>query len=126
MNTLHLHVVHRQSARLVRQKVLHATQFLGNGAGADNRVWYFLVLDDLGGADGLAHVQIHPQAQRDDCGEEDDEADKVHQPDALEALEGDHGEGEEDQDDAQDLAHRIQLLIRDPVLRLGRAKTNVK
>ncbi len=111
MELLEDHVVLSESASLVRQQIRNSSQLLGDGGGPGHGAGNLTVALDGPRVVYLSHVQVHTQADGDQVGEEEDEAEEVDVPRPVEALEYDHHEGESDGGDEQHLGQLVQLLV---------------
>ena len=110
---LEFHVVLGERARLVRQEILDAAQFLRDvrvpGHGALN----VPVVVDAPGVVQLREVHVHLHGNGDDAGQDDEhprEEDPRVQVGELPAEEGQQ-EGQEDQDPEEVLGQRVDVLV---------------
>ena len=111
MQALEDHLVLGERARLVREHVGDAAELLAHGARADERGRYGLVVLYEPRVDGLGHVQVDAQADRNDVGEEEYEAEEVAEPEVREALERHHHRAQQDHREEEQLRQVVDLLV---------------
>ena len=72
---------------------------------------YGLVPLDLPGVEDLAHVEVHPEADRDEV-EEKDKAEHVDVPGTVETFQHDHHKSYSNSGEEQHFRDPIQLLVQ--------------
>ena len=112
MKLLKKHLVHSFSARLVTEHVGHPAQLLWDSGGPSHGAGYGLVPLDLPGVEDLAHVEVHPEADRDEVGEEKDKAEHVDIPGTVETFQHDHHKSYSYSGEEQHFRDPIQLLVQ--------------
>lgn len=80
--------VSSQSTSLVSQKIFHPTQLLWQSRSPDNRLRDFSIDLDLMSIDGLAHIQVNPQTDRNNGGEKNEEAEDIDVPLPSKSIQG--------------------------------------
>lgn len=83
---LEYHIVLCQRARLIRQQIRDAAQFLRDGRVTRDAALDVRIVGDAVRVVDLRHVQVHTQGDRDDRGEEEHEAEVLEVPRALETV----------------------------------------
>ena len=71
---------------------------------------------DAHGVVDLCDVEVDPEGDGDEVGEEEDEAEEVEVPGAVEALQAHHDHREDDGGGEQDLGQVVELLVEQPDL----------
>ena len=64
----------------------------------------------------LGDVEVHPEADGDQVGEEEDEPEEVEVPGPVEPLEAHHDDGEDHGGGEEDLGQVVELLVEQPDL----------
>ena len=103
---------------LVRVPVLSESKkwilpkFLTDGRCPDDDIWNLWIICNVIGIHRLSHIQVDSQPQWDDRREEDDETNKVNDPQAIEALHGYECQGKCNDNCTKHLGQRIEFLLR--------------
>ena len=120
---LEYHLVLSESACLIGQQVLNSPQFFGNGRIPGDRARYLGVAVDTVGIVDLGHVKVDSEGDRDDIGQEEDEAEELDDPLALEVVQGHHEEAEEDHAEEQEFGELVELQVE--LAYLGRVLSGI-
>jgi hypothetical protein len=105
------HLVFRECACLIGQQVLDPPQLFGDRGIPRNRARYLGVSEDTVGIVDLGHIQVDSQGDGDDVGEEEDEAEELDDPLALEVVQGHHEEAEEDHAEEEEFGELVELQV---------------